>query len=112
MEFLFATILIAAVGVPSTAASRASDAITGLSASGSQDGRVEIHRCDPSLCRKIVDAAPLRTNPGLRDGNSPDRGLRGRRLKGQIGRASCRERGCQDVELAVVRCAFKKKHRE
>src|SRR3546814_10818311 len=84
MEFLFATILIAAVGVPSTAASRASDAITGLSASGSQDGRVEIHRCDPSLCRKIVDAAPLRTNPGLRDGNSPDRGLRGRRLKGLV----------------------------
>src|SRR3546814_1652406 len=84
MEFLFGTILIAAVGVPSTAASRASDAITGLSASGSQDGRVEIHRCDPSLCRKIVDAAPLRTNPGLRDGNSPDRGLRGRRLKGLV----------------------------
>src|SRR3546814_1373217 len=55
-----------------------------LAASRSQDGRVESHRCDPSLCRKSVDAGPLRTNPGLRDGNSPDRGLRGRRLKGLV----------------------------
>ncbi|MCW0199899.1 DUF2147 domain-containing protein [Sphingopyxis sp.] len=61
-----------------------SDAITGLWSTGSQQGRVEIYRCGPSLCGKIVDAAPLRANPDQRDGKNPDPALRSRRLKGLV----------------------------
>lgn len=76
--------LVAAAGGGTAAASQGSGAITGTWATGSQGGRVEIYRCGPSLCGKIVDAAPLRANPDQRDVNNPDSKLRDRRLKGLV----------------------------
>ena len=55
--------------------------ITGLWATGSQDGRVRIYRCGAALCGRIVDAAPIRANPDQRDVHNADASLRGRRLK-------------------------------
>ncbi|MBB5708414.1 DUF2147 domain-containing protein [Sphingopyxis panaciterrulae] len=79
------TLFFAALsGGGAATASQGSGAITGTWATGSQGGRVEIYRCGPSLCGKIVDAAPLRANPDQRDVNNPDRKLRERRLKGLI----------------------------
>ncbi len=73
-----------ASGGGAVAAAQGSDAITGFWSTGSQQGRVEIFRCGPSLCGKIVDAAPLRANPDHRDVRNPDRALRDRRLKGLV----------------------------
>lgn len=83
-KILLAMTLIAAAGGGTAAASQGSGAITGTWATGSQQGRVEIYRCGPSLCGKIVDAAPLRANPDQRDVKNPNRKLRERRLKGLV----------------------------
>ncbi|MGV7120836.1 DUF2147 domain-containing protein [Sphingopyxis sp. 550A] len=83
-RILLAMTLVAAAGGGTAAASQGSGAITGTWATGSQGGRVEIYRCGPSLCGKIVDAAPLRANPDHRDVRNPDRKLRERRLKGLV----------------------------
>lgn len=79
MKRLF--LLIAAVTAP--AAASAAD-ITGVWATGSEGGRVEIYRCGKALCGKIVDAKRLRANPDLRDVRNSDPKLRQRRLKGLV----------------------------
>jgi uncharacterized protein (DUF2147 family) len=65
------------------AAAHAAD-ITGVWATGSEGGRVEIYRCGAALCGKIVDASRLRANPDLRDVRNSDPKLRQRRLKGLV----------------------------
>ncbi|WP_420822317.1 DUF2147 domain-containing protein [Sphingomonas aracearum] len=45
-------------------------------------GIVEIARCGPSLCGRLVASEHLRTNPDLRDVNNSDKSLRNRQLKG------------------------------
>ncbi|MCA0367134.1 MAG: DUF2147 domain-containing protein [Proteobacteria bacterium] len=47
-----------------------------------QNGVVEIHACGPALCGRIVDAAPLRRNPGQKDVRNQDASLRDRPLRG------------------------------
>jgi uncharacterized protein (DUF2147 family) len=66
-----------------TAPAQAAD-ITGLWATGSQDGRVQIYRCGTTLCGRIVDAAPIRANPDQRDVRNADPAQRTRRLKGLV----------------------------
>ncbi|MDZ3830516.1 MAG: DUF2147 domain-containing protein [Sphingopyxis sp.] len=58
--------------------------ITGIWATGSEGGRVEIYRCGSALCGRVVDAARLRANPDLRDVRNANPALRGRKLKGLI----------------------------
>lgn len=58
--------------------------ITGLWATGSEGGRVEIYRCGQALCGRIVDATRLRANPDLTDLRNPDPKLRSRKLKGLV----------------------------
>ncbi|SNS59807.1 DUF2147 domain-containing protein [Sphingopyxis indica] len=58
--------------------------ITGVWATGSEGGRVEIYRCGKALCGKLVDARRLRANPDLRDVRNADPKLRQRRLKGLV----------------------------
>ena len=65
------------------AAASAAD-ITGMWATGSEGGRVEIYRCGAALCGKVVDAARLRGNPDLRDVRNSDARQRGRRIKGLV----------------------------
>ena len=81
---LAAAIVATASGGGAVAATQGGDTITGLWSTGSRQGRVEIFPCGPSLCGKVVDAAPLRANPDQRDGKNPDRALRDRRLKGLV----------------------------
>ena len=62
---------------------QASD-ITGLWATGSEGGRVQIYRCGGELCGKVVDAVRLRGNPDLRDLRNSNPELRQRRIKGLV----------------------------
>lgn len=65
------------------AAAAASD-ITGIWATGTEGGKVEIFRCGPAYCGKIVDATRLRANPDLRDERNRDVKLRTRKLKNLV----------------------------
>jgi uncharacterized protein (DUF2147 family) len=58
--------------------------ITGLWATGSAGGKVEIYRCDDALCGRLVDADALQENPDQRDVRNSDRSLRDRPLDGLI----------------------------
>lgn len=71
----------AALAMP--AAVSAAD-ITGIWATGTEGGRVEIYRCGKALCGRIIDASRLRANPDLRDIRNSDAKLRQRKLKGLV----------------------------
>lgn len=58
--------------------------LTGLWATGTEGGRVQVYRCGTALCGKVVDAARLRTNPDLTDQRNSDPKLRNRRLRGLV----------------------------
>ena len=58
--------------------------LTGIWATGTEGGRVQIYRCGNALCGRVVDAARLRTNPDLTDQRNSDPKLRNRRLKGLV----------------------------
>lgn len=58
--------------------------LTGLWATGTEGGRVQIYRCGTALCGKVVDAARLRSNPDLTDQRNSDPKLRNRRLRGLV----------------------------
>jgi uncharacterized protein (DUF2147 family) len=75
--------LAAAAAFALPAAASAAD-ITGVWATGTEGGRVEIYRCGQALCGKVVDAQRLRANPDLRDVRNSDPGLRQRKLKGLV----------------------------
>jgi uncharacterized protein (DUF2147 family) len=75
--------IILAGSLATPAAASAAD-ITGVWATGSEGGRVEIYRCGAGLCGKVIDAARLRGNPDLRDVRNSDAKLRSRRIKGLV----------------------------
>ncbi|WP_428679908.1 DUF2147 domain-containing protein [Sphingopyxis sp.] len=76
-------IVVGAVGLIASAPASAAD-ITGVWATGSEGGRVEIYRCGAALCGKVIDAARLRANPDLRDVRNSDTRLRQRRIKNLV----------------------------
>lgn len=82
MKKLALPLAAAALFAAPTAASAAD--LTGIWATGSEGGRVEIYRCGAALCGKVVDAARLRGNPDLRDVRNSDAKLRQRRIKGLV----------------------------
>ena len=73
------TLLLLAAATVATPAAAAD--ITGVWATGSEGGRVEIYRCGKALCGKVVDAKRLRANPDLRDVRNSEPELRHRNLK-------------------------------
>lgn len=75
---------MAALGLFTAPASASAADITGIWATGSEGGRVEIYRCGTALCGRVVDAARLRGNPDLRDVRNSDARQRGRRIKGLV----------------------------
>src|SRR3546814_18504706 len=84
-KIVIALLSVAAVlGGVEAAALQGGGGITGVWATGSQGGQVEIYRCGTVLCGRIIDAAPLRANPDQRDVKNPDRAVRDRRLKGLV----------------------------
>lgn len=78
---VYALAVAAAFAMP--AAAFAAD-ITGVWATGTEGGRVEIYRCGKAMCGRIVDASRLRANPDLRDVRNSDPVLRQRKLKGLV----------------------------
>jgi uncharacterized protein (DUF2147 family) len=48
------------------------------------DGVVEIQRCGEAVCGRLVDAAPLRRDPGQKDVRNRDAWLRDRPLRGLL----------------------------
>lgn len=76
------TLAIAAACTMPAAASAAD--ITGVWATGTEGGRVEIYRCGKALCGRVIDARRLHANPGLRDVRNSDPKLRQRKLKGLV----------------------------
>lgn len=68
---------LAALATPALAA----DA-TGLWATPTNGGQVEISRCGNSLCGKLVTSNQIKTNPALKDQENKDTAQRGRTLKG------------------------------
>ncbi|MEW4468978.1 DUF2147 domain-containing protein [Parasphingorhabdus sp. JC815] len=74
----------AALGLYAVPASASTADITGVWATGSEGGRVEIYRCGAALCGKVIGAARLSTNPDLRDVRNSDVTKRGRRIKGLV----------------------------
>src|ERR1700750_3063103 len=58
------------------------NAVIGRGRTEVRHGIVEISRCGPSLCGKLVDSDGLKANPNLLDTKNKDLKLRGRRLMG------------------------------
>lgn len=73
-----------AAGLLATPAVAGAADITGIWATGTEGGRVQIYRCGAALCGKIIGASRLRANPDLRDERNSDTKLRSRRIKGLV----------------------------
>lgn len=71
-------------GLTALASPAAARDLTGIWATGTEAGRVQIYRCGAALCGRVVDAARLRANPDLTDLRNSDAGLRTRKLKGLV----------------------------
>lgn len=80
----FALIILATAAMVATPAVASAADITGVWATGTEGGRVEIYRCGKALCGRVVDARRLRANPDLRDVRNSDPKLRQRKLKGLV----------------------------
>lgn len=64
------------------AASQPADAAIGRWKTGRLNGVVEIQRCGPSICGRIVTSDALRANPTMKDARNADTALRNRTLRG------------------------------
>lgn len=82
--FRMTRIVAIAAGLAALATPAAARDLTGIWATGSEGGRVQIYRCGEALCGRVIDAARLRTNPDLTDVRNSDAGLRTRKLKGLV----------------------------
>ncbi len=73
----------ALLALVSTAPALAAD-VTGLWATPTRDGQVEITKCGSSVCGRLVSSAGIKADPGLKDANNSDPAQRGRLLKGLL----------------------------
>nr|WP_084580394.1 DUF2147 domain-containing protein [Sphingomonas azotifigens] len=64
------------------AAPQAGEGVEGRWKTQTRNAIVEIQRCGPSICGRILTSDALRTNPDLRDANNSNAQLRTRPLKG------------------------------
>jgi uncharacterized protein (DUF2147 family) len=58
--------------------------VTGLWATPSDNGKVQVYRCGEGLCGKLIDADQIRANPGQTDHYNKDASQRGRKVKGLV----------------------------
>lgn len=72
----------AALAAGGASADTGANAVIGRWKTQSRGGVVEIARCGPSICGKLVDSQGLRENPDLTDRNNKDAAQRGRKLMG------------------------------
>ena len=78
------TILIAFAALGALAGPASAADVTGLWATPTNGGHVEISRCGASLCGKLVTSNQIRTNPALKDIRNQDAAQQGRTLKGLL----------------------------
>ena len=78
MISLFAALALA--GVPQAAPQP--DAVVGRWKTETRGGIVEIARCGPSICGRVLTSDALRTNPNFKDSRNPDASLRNRPIRG------------------------------
>lgn len=76
--------LFAAASVLAAAGGAMAAEVTGLWATPSDNGKVQVYRCGERLCGKLVDADQIRANPNQTDGYNKDASQRGRKVKGLI----------------------------
>ena len=74
------TVLIAAAFAAVSGSAFAAD-VTGLWATPTNGGQVEIARCGNSLCGKLVTSNNIKADPTLKDSKNKDESQRGRTLK-------------------------------
>ena len=58
------------------------DAVVGRWKTETRGGIVEIARCGPSICGRVLTSDALRTNPNFKDSRNPDASLRNRPIRG------------------------------
>jgi uncharacterized protein (DUF2147 family) len=58
------------------------DVVVGRWRTEVRNGIVEIIRCGPSICGRVVDSDGLKANPNLQDVHNKDAAQRGRKVKG------------------------------
>ncbi|WP_421737604.1 DUF2147 domain-containing protein [Caulobacter sp.] len=78
---MFRTTLIAVAALGALASPAFASDITGLWATPTNGGQVEIGRCGNSLCGKLVTSQHIKDDPSLKDGKNKDAAQRGRTLK-------------------------------
>lgn len=58
--------------------------VTGLWATPTRGGQVEITKCGASVCGRLVSSEGIKADPALKDANNTDTAQRGRLLKGLL----------------------------
>lgn len=76
--------LFAASAVVMTAGAAQAADVTGLWATDSDNGRVQIYRCGEGICGKLVDADQIRANPEQTDHYNKNKAQRSRKVKGLV----------------------------
>jgi uncharacterized protein (DUF2147 family) len=76
--------LFAAAAVLTTATGALAADVTGLWATDSDNGRVQIYKCGEGICGKVVDADQLRANPNQTDAYNKIKAQRTRKVKGLV----------------------------
>jgi len=79
---MFRTTLIAVAALGALAGPAFAADVTGLWATPTNGGQVEIARCGNSLCGKLVSSAHIKADPALKDIKNKDAAQRARTLKG------------------------------
>lgn len=79
---MFRTTLIAVAALGALAGPAFAADVTGLWATPTNGGQVEIARCGNSLCGKLVSSAHIKADPALKDIKNKDAVQRARTLKG------------------------------
>jgi uncharacterized protein (DUF2147 family) len=78
---MFRTTLIAVAALGALAGPAFAADVTGLWATPTNGGQVEIGRCGNSLCGKLVTSDHIKTDPSLKDVKNKDKAQRDRTLK-------------------------------
>jgi uncharacterized protein (DUF2147 family) len=78
---MFRTTLIAVAALGALAGPAFAADVTGLWATPTNGGQVEIGRCGNSLCGKLVTSESIKADAGLKDAKNKDKAQRGRTLK-------------------------------
>ncbi|MDI1363705.1 MAG: DUF2147 domain-containing protein [bacterium] len=78
---MFRATLIAVAAMGAVASPALAADVTGLWATPTKGGQIEISRCGASLCGKLVTSETIKSNPSAKDGNNKDAAQRERPLK-------------------------------